>query len=115
MGCKWLYKIKEGVGKDDKPRYKARLVARGFTQVAGVDYNEIFSLVVRHTSIRILLGMTTHKNLVLEQMDVMIAFLHGELDEKILMEQPKEFESKGKIEQVCLLKKSLYGLKQSPR
>jgi len=115
VGCKWLYKIKEGVGKDAKPRYKARLVARGFTQVAGVDYNEIFSLIVRHTSIRILLAMTTNMDLVLEQMDVTTTFLHGELDEKILMEQPKGFKSKGKIEQVCLLKKSLYGLKQSPR
>ena len=88
MGCKWLYKIKEGVGKDSKPRYKTRLVVRGFTQVAGVDYNEIFSLVVRHTSIRILLAMTTHIYLLLEQMNVTTAFLHGELDEKILMEQP---------------------------
>ena len=48
VGYKWLFKIKEGIGIDQKPRYKARLVARGFTQVARVDFNEVFSSVVRH-------------------------------------------------------------------
>ena len=110
VGCKWLFKIKEEAGSDKKSRYKAR----GFTQVARVDFNEVFSLVVRHTSIRILLAMTAHLNLSLEQMDVTIAFLHGELEEDILMEQPKGFEIRDKREQVCLLK-SLYELKQSPR
>lgn len=70
---------------------------------------------MRHTSIRVLLAITTNLNLKLEQMDVTTTFLHGDLEERILMEQPKGFESKGKEEKVCLLKKSLYGLKQSPR
>ena len=60
VGCKWLFKLKEGAKSDQKPRYKARLVARGFTQVVGVDFNEVFSLVVRNTSIRILLAMSAH-------------------------------------------------------
>jgi len=114
VGCKWLFKIK-GAGIDKKPRYKARLIARGFTQIAREDFNEVFSPVVRHTSIRILLAMTAHLDLSLEQMDVTTAFLHGELEEDILMNQSKGFEVRGKKKQVCLLKKSLYGLKQSPR
>lgn len=74
VGFKWLYKIKEGAGSESKPRYKARLVARGFTQVEGVDFNEVFSPVVTHTSIRILLAMFAHLDLSLEQMDVITAF-----------------------------------------
>ena len=109
VGFKWLCNIKEGAGSNAKPRYEARLVARG------LDFNEVLSPVVRHISIRILLAMTTKLNLNLEQIDVTTTFLHGELDERILMEQLKGFESKGKVEQVCLLKKSLYGLEQSPR
>ena len=86
VSYKWIYKIKEGVGKKDKPSYKARLVAIGFTQVVGVDFNELFSPVVRHTSIRILLAITTHQDLILEQIDVTTTFLHGDLEENILME-----------------------------
>ena len=109
VGCKWLHKIKEGTRSNPKPRYKARLVARRFTQVQGIDFNEVFSSVVKHTSIHVLLAMTAHLNLKLEQMDVTTTFLHGNLDERILMEQPKGFESRGKVKQVCLLRKSLYG------
>ena len=90
MGCKWLYKIKEGAGNNPKPRYKGRLVAKGFTQVLGIYFNEVFSHVVRHTLIRVLLAITTHLNLKLEQMDG-TTFLHGDLDEKILMDQRKGF------------------------
>jgi len=85
------------------------------SQREGVDYNEIFSPVVRHTSIRVLLAMVAHQNLELEQLDVKTAFLHGELDEEIYMTQPEGFQCPGKEDYVCKLKKSLYGLKQSPR
>ena len=70
VGCKWFFKVKEGAGKDEKPRYKAMLVARGFTQVFGIDFNEVFLPMVRHISIRVLLAIPTHLNLSLEQMDV---------------------------------------------
>ena len=95
-------------------KFKARLVAKGFKQKEGADYTEIFSPVVS-TSIRVLLTIVTCEDLKLEQMDVTIAFLHGSLEEDLYMEQPKGFEAKGKIDLVCKLKKSLYGLKQSPR
>ncbi|KAJ0869659.1 putative RNA-directed DNA polymerase [Helianthus annuus] len=114
VSCKWIYKVKEGL-PGELPRYKARLVAKGFTQRAGVDYNEIFSPVVKHTSIRVILSLTAYKNFELEQLDVKTAFLHGNLEEKIYMKQPQGFEVEGHEEKVCLLLRSLYGLKQSPR
>ncbi|CAJ2648276.1 unnamed protein product [Trifolium pratense] len=113
VGSKWVFKRKEGIPGVEAPRYKARLVAKGFTQVEGVDYNEIFSPVVKHCSIRVLMAIVNMYDLELEQMDVKTAFLHGELEETIYMQQPEGFvEDNSKV---CLLKKSLYGLKQSPR
>ncbi|GJX33127.1 retrovirus-related pol polyprotein from transposon TNT 1-94 [Tanacetum coccineum] len=112
--CKWLYKIKEGVEGIQKPKYIATLVARGFTQRVGIDYNEVFSLVARHTSIRVILSLTACEDYELEQLDVKMAFLHGNLEETIYMRQPPGFEEETS-NKVCLLKKSLYGLKQSPR
>ncbi|KAH9770959.1 hypothetical protein KPL71_012540 [Citrus sinensis] len=96
-------------------RYKARLAAKGFTQKHGVDFNEVFSLVVKYSSIRVLLAITAFNDLELDQMDVKTAFLHGSLEEEILMDQPEGFVEEGTEDMVCLLKKSLYGLKQSPR
>ena len=82
VGCKWIFKKKEGIPGVGGPRYKARLVAKGFTQVEGIDYNEIFSTVVKHCSIRIFMAIVNQFNLELEQMDVKTAFLHGDLEEK---------------------------------
>ena len=113
VGCKWIFKKKEGIPGVERPRFKARLVAKGFTQVEGIDYNEIFSPVVKHCSIRIILGLVNQYDLELEQLDVKTAFLHGNLKETIYMNQPEGFEEGEN--KVCLLKKSLYGLKQSPR
>ncbi|KAJ9566010.1 hypothetical protein OSB04_001976 [Centaurea solstitialis] len=84
-------------------------------QIPGLDYNDIFSPVVKHTSIRALLGMVAYDVLELEQMDVTTAFLNGELEEEIFMHQPEGFVFPGKEGHVCKLIKSLYGLKQSPR
>ncbi|GJU15741.1 retrotransposon protein, putative, ty1-copia subclass [Tanacetum coccineum] len=112
MSCKWFFKIKEGIEGVQKPRYKARLVVPGFTQRASIDYNEVFSLVVRHTSIRVILALTACKDYELEQLDVKTTFLHGNLEEVIYMRQPPGYEQGNKL---CLLKKSLYGLKMSPK
>lgn len=115
VGCKWVFKKKEGILGVEATRFKARLVAKGFTQKEGIDYNEVFSPVVKHSSIRVLLAMVAKSDLELEQLDVKTAFLHGELEETIYMRQPEGFTVPGKEDHVCLFKKSLYGLKQSPR
>ena len=111
VGCKWIFNIKEGIPGVEKARYKARLVAKGYSQVPGVDFNDIFSPVVKHSSIRVLLALVAMHDLELEQLDVKTAFLHGELEEDIYMQQPEGFVVEGKEDHVCLLKKSLYGLK----
>jgi hypothetical protein len=100
-------------GKVEK--YKARLVAKGYSQVEGIDFGEIFSPVSKLTSIRFILSVVVAFDFEVEQMDVKTTFLHGDLEEEIYMKQPEGFVVKGKKELVCKLKKSLYGLKQSPR
>ena len=91
------------------------MVAKGYTQKEGIDYNEVFSPVVKHSSIRILLAMVTQFDLELVQLDVKTAFLHGDLEEEIYMTQPDGFKVAGKENWVYKLTKTLYGLKQSPR
>ncbi|KAH9698599.1 hypothetical protein KPL71_024065 [Citrus sinensis] len=115
VGCKWVFRVKEGLTASEPSRYKARLVAKGYTQREGVDFKEVFSPVVRHASIRVLLAMTAVHDLELDQLDVKTAFLHGRLQEEILMTQPEGYVDSEKPNHVCLLKRSLYGLKQSPR
>lgn len=115
IGCRWVYKRKYGLLGVKRPIFKARLVAKGYSQKHGVDYQEIFSPVVKHVSIRLLLAAVAQFDMELEQLDVKTAFLHGNLDEYILMSQPEGYEVESKPEKVCLLKRSLYGLKQSPR
>lgn len=96
-------------------RYKARLVARGFTQVEGIDYQETFSPIVRTQSIRILLAYATEHDLDLQQMDVCTAFLYGALDEELYMHRPEGYEDLAHPYKVLKLLKCIYGLKQSGR
>jgi hypothetical protein len=110
---KWVYKLKEEDG--GKKWYKARLVVKGFAQKKGIYFDEIFSPVVKMTSIRTILSLVAIEDLHLEQLDVKTTFLHGDLEEEIYMQQPQGYEVKGKENLVCRLKKSLYGLKQAPR
>ncbi|KAG8498774.1 hypothetical protein CXB51_005214 [Gossypium anomalum] len=113
--CKWVFKKKEGNLEVEEPRYKARLVAKGYSQIPGVDFTDVFSPVVKHSLIRALLGIVAMHDLEVEQLDVKTAFLYGELEEDIYMQQPEGFIVSEKEDYVCLLRKSLYGLKQSPR
>lgn len=115
IGCKWVYVKKKGVPGKDSIRYKARLVAEGYAQKEGIDYNEVFSHVVKHSSIRILLALVAQFDLELAQLDVKTAFLHGTLNKEIYMTQPDGFKVPGCENWACKLSKSLYGLKQSPR
>jgi len=112
--CKWVFKIKQGVNGEVE-RYKARLVARGFTQTYGVDYNETFVPIEKFTSIRCILALVALENMEIHQMDMKMTFLNGELEKEIYMEQPQGYVHQGDEHLVCKLHKSLYGLKQSPR
>ncbi|KZV30107.1 Cysteine-rich RLK (receptor-like protein kinase) 8 [Dorcoceras hygrometricum] len=112
VGCKWVFTVK--LKQDGSlERYKARLVAKGFTQTYGIDYQETFAPVAKLNTVRILLSLAD-LDWPLYQMDVKNAFLNGDLQEEVFMDPPPGFEKQfgGKI---CRLKKSLYGLKQSPR
>ena len=110
---KWVYRIKNE--HDGSKRYKARLVIKGFQQKEGIDYTKIFSLVVKMSIIRLVLGMVIAENLHLEQLDVKTTFLHGDWEEDIYMIKPKGFIVQGQENLVCKLRKSLYGLKQAHR
>ncbi|PSR73944.1 hypothetical protein PHLCEN_2v10251 [Hermanssonia centrifuga] len=110
VGSKWVFRIKRGPnGKIEK--YKARLVAQGFTQVKGIDYTETFAPVAKFISIRTLLSLAAKLDLEIHQMDVKSAFLNGDLDEEIYMKCPPGHHAKEGI--VWKLKKSLYELKQA--
>ena len=91
------------------------MVAKGHAQREGIDYDEVFSPVVKHSLIRILLTLAAQYELELDQLDMKTSFLHGDLDEEIYMSQPMGFKIAEKENMVCKLKKSLYGLKQSLR
>lgn len=108
LPCKYIFKLKE-----NKP--KVRLVALGCRQLFGVDYNETFAPVVTMSTIRTILAITAHHNLELQQMDVVTAFLNGDLNEDIYMTVPEGLKTNATSNKVCKLLKSLYGLKQSPR
>ncbi len=112
VGCKWVFRKK----RDEAGvvvRYKARLVAKGYAQKAGVDYDEVYAPVIRYETVRLLLAHAARKKMLVHQMDVETAFLHGSLEEEVLMDQPQGYDDGSG--RVCRLKKSLYGLKQSPR
>ena len=112
--CKWVFTLKyhpDGT----VAHHKARLVARGLTQAHGIDYIETFSPIVRMNSIRIFLSLVVNLNWSLHQLDVSNAFLYGDLTYQVFMEQPPGYVAQGETSQVCLIRRAIYGLKQSPR
>lgn len=108
--AKWIFKIKDDI---EGKRYKARLVARGFSQREGADYSEIFAPVVRMDSVRLLFSLTAQLNLKFKQFDITTAFLNGEVSEELYLAPPEGLSASS--DQTCRLKRSLYGLKQAPR
>ena len=114
IGSKWVFKLKTGADGLVE-RHKARLVAQGFSQKFGADYDETFCPVVRFESVRTVIALAVQNGLKLHQMDVTTAFLNGELEEEVYMKQPEGFVDKDRDHLVCRLKRSIYGLKQSPR
>ncbi|CAM8948080.1 unnamed protein product [Rhodiola kirilowii] len=114
IGTKWIFKNKSDE-QGNITQNKARLVAQGYTQIEGVDFDETFSLVARLEAIRLLLALACHLKFKLFQMDVKSAFLNGVLNEEVYVAQPKGFEDPHHPEYVYHLKKALYGLKQAPR
>ncbi|GKD46987.1 retrovirus-related pol polyprotein from transposon TNT 1-94 [Tanacetum coccineum] len=111
---KWIYKVKldelGGILKN-----KARLVACGYRQEEGIDFEESFAPVARLEAIRIFLTFAAHMNMVVYQMDVKTAFLNGNMREKVYVSQPDGFVDPDNPNNVYKLKKAIYGLKQAPR
>uniref|UniRef100_A0A803Q2E8 Reverse transcriptase Ty1/copia-type domain-containing protein n=1 Tax=Cannabis sativa TaxID=3483 RepID=A0A803Q2E8_CANSA len=114
IGCKWILRIKHNAdGSLDK--FKARLVAKDFHQQAEFDFEETFSPVVKPITIRVVLTIAITKGWSIRQLDVNNAFLNGDLQEEIYMQQPPGFVSQEHPDYVCKLNKAIYGLKQAPR
>ena len=115
VGGRWVYTVKTGPKKAET--FKARYVAKGYSQIPGIDYHETFSPTARMSSIRVLLQLAVQNDMLVHQMDVKTAYLNAPIDCEIFMEQPEGYEKTGKNGEklVYKLRKSLYGLKQSGR
>ena len=114
VGCHWVYIVK--VGPDGQVDWlKARLVAKGYTQQYSSDYYDTFSPMANITFVRLLFSIAAMRSWPLFQLDIKNVFLHGDLVEEVYMEQPFGFVAQGESSLVCKLRRSLYGLKQSPQ
>lgn len=114
VGCKWIYKTKFH-SDGSVERHKARLVAQGFNQQAGIDFSETFSPVIKPTTVRVVLTLAVSFGWVIPQLDVKNAFLHGHLTKEVYMRQPRGFIHPQFPNHICHLRKAIYGLKQAPR
>ena len=114
IGSKWCYKIKQN-SDGTVARYKAQLVAKGFTQKEGIDFTATYAPVAKFTTIRTALALAALKNYNVKQLDISTAYLHADIDTELYMTQPEGFEvlDENGTPYVCQLLKSLYGLKQA--
>ena len=112
--CKWVFKTKCSADGNTE-RYKARLVARGFSQKYGIDYDEVFAPVVRQTTFRTFLTYAGIKGMVIKHFDAKTAFLNGKISETIYMKQPDGYVIPSKEDYVCRLNRGIYGLKQAAK
>jgi hypothetical protein len=113
VGCRWVFAIKRDANGNIE-RFKARLVGKGYMQVAGKDFDDVYASVTKHATLRALLALAAEQDWEIQQLDVKTAFLQADLQEPVYMEQPEGFDLGGP-DMVCHLKKALYGLKQAPR
>ena len=114
IGLKWVFKTKRDEARL-VTKFKARLVAKGYVQRQGIDFDEVFTLVARLESVRLLLALAASEGWAVHHMDVKSAFLNGELLEDVYVEQPPGFMVKNQEKKVLHLIKALYGLRQAPR
>ena len=112
VGCKWIFSVKYKADGNVE-RFKACLVAKGFTQSYGIGYQELFALVAKLNAIRALLSIAVNQDWPLYQLDVKNVFVNGDLAKEVYMDITPRFEDKFAKGKVCKLRKSLYGLKQS--
>ena len=112
--CKWIYKVKYKPSGEVE-RFKARLVAKGYSQVAGVDFTETYAPVIKYDAVRAVFMINNAHGMYKAQFNVCTTYLNADLIDVIFMEQPEGFEDIDWPLYVCLLLKSLYGLKQSAR
>ena len=115
IGLKWIFKIKRNADKSIS-KYKAKLVAKGYVQRHGVDYDDVFAPVARIETIRLVMAIAASKGWEIHYLEVKTAFLHGDLKEEVYVApQPEGFKVKGEKDKVYTLRKALYGLRQAPR
>jgi hypothetical protein len=112
IASKWVFKVKANANCSIE-KFKARLVVKGFSQRPGIDYDETFAPVAHQESIRMLLALAAQHGYKLRHVDIVGAFLNGEMDQQVFMKQPEGFVEPGKADHVCELLKALYGLKQA--
>ena len=112
IGSRIVFKKKLD-GHGQRIKFKARIVAKGFSQVPGEDFTETFSSVAKFTTLHVFLVLAAHLDFEIHQVDVVAAYLQGDLDEEIYMEVPKGVEYLGSGGHYWHLRKALYGLKQA--
>ena len=114
VGCRWVFSIKHKTDGSVE-RYKVRLIAKGYTQTYGVDYQETLSPIVKLNTVRVLISLAANLDWPLHQFDVKNVFFHGDLEDEVYMDIPQGFVSSTQGKVVCKLQKTFYRLKQSPR
>ena len=113
VGSRWIYKVKQ-VADGSIKKHKVRFVAKGFSQMEGIDYKETFAPIARYSSIISIISLVAQMGWKIHQMNVKTTIIHGMTQEEVYVEQPQGFEINDRKNHVYRLKKELHGLKQAP-